>query len=69
MANKLLIVLLNKLIVLLITLFLIANVLFILVRIVPEDPMVLYFPRGASPEVLEEWRFFLGLNAPIRNNM
>jgi len=56
---------LRKLIYLFITLFLIITFNFFLFRVMPGDPIYLLFPKGATPEVIAEWKHLLGWDQPL----
>jgi peptide/nickel transport system permease protein len=47
------------------TLFIVSFIVFVLVRLIPGDPVLAMAGPDATPEVLEEMRTALGLNRPI----
>jgi peptide/nickel transport system permease protein len=47
------------------TLLLLLSMVFIIMRVLPGDPVALHFEKKAEPEKMEEMRRILGLNKPI----
>ncbi|MEM4262306.1 MAG: ABC transporter permease, partial [Thermoplasmata archaeon] len=46
-------------------LFLIANILFLLCYVLPDNPIYLLFPGYIPPDLIEEWETLLGLKRPM----
>ncbi|MGA0129614.1 MAG: ABC transporter permease, partial [Burkholderiales bacterium] len=47
------------------TIFCVAVIVFVLMRIVPGDPISMMIPPGASPDDIENLREIYGLNKPV----
>ncbi|MGD8544092.1 MAG: ABC transporter permease [Candidatus Bathyarchaeota archaeon] len=45
--------------------FLLLSIVFLIVRVVPGDPVLLHFEKKASPEAMAEMRHALGLDQPL----
>src|SRR5471030_1283728 len=55
----------RRLILILPTLFGVAAIVFVLLRVVPGDPIAMMIPPGASPADIERLRAFYGLDRSI----